>query len=135
MEIHIKTIPHSNQNYNTVGDYWIDENGTIQIRVSDMGNKDYEFLTMNHEIQEIYLCLKRGISFEEISKFDIQFEKDREAGLYIESEEPGNSKSAPYFQEHQFASLIERIASYELKVDYRDYEKKMIELTNSYKKE
>ncbi len=42
MDIHIKTVPHKEQRYNTVGDYWI-EDRVIQIRVSEMGNEDYEF--------------------------------------------------------------------------------------------
>lgn len=134
MNIQIKTIDHNQQRYNTVGDYWVDKDGIIQIRISEMGNDDYEFLVMNHELQEIYLCLKRGIKFEEIDKYDIDFEKNRDAGKYDICEEPGDSKDSPYFKEHRFASIIERLVSHELEVDYSDYEKKVIELMEFYEK-
>ncbi|MDD4409563.1 MAG: hypothetical protein PHW52_02805 [Candidatus Pacebacteria bacterium] len=134
MDIYIKTISHNEQRYNTVGDYWMDEKGVVQIRISEMGNDDYEFLVLDHEIQEIYLCLKRGITFKDIDKFDAKFERDREAGIHDEDDEPGDDRLAPYFDEHQFASLVERMASYELKVDFEEYGKRVVELTNSYRK-
>lgn len=131
MDIHIKTVPHKEQRYNTVGDYWI-EDGVIQIRVSEMGNEDYEFLTLDHEIHEIYLCLKRGIKFEDIDKFDMDFEKDRELGLYSFNDEPGDYKEAPYHREHQFASMIEEIVSSELSIDFKDYTDRVIKMTKEY---
>lgn len=132
MEIQIKTIPHNDQRYNTVGDYWVDANEIIQIRVSKMGNRDYEFLVLDHEIQEIYLCIKRGIKFEDIDKFDTHFEEERELGIHDDDDEPGDSELAPYFNEHQFASIVERLVSYELKIDFEEYERRIVELTNSY---
>ena len=39
--IEIKSIPHDQHRYETVGDYWDDGTGT-HIRVSEVGNEDYE---------------------------------------------------------------------------------------------
>ena len=35
MKINIETIPHGDQRYPTVGDYWDDSDGVVQVRVSE----------------------------------------------------------------------------------------------------
>ena len=62
MKINIETIPHSDQRYPTVGDYWDDENGVIQVRVSDMKDWRYEALVVMHELIEMFLTKHRGIA-------------------------------------------------------------------------
>ena len=37
MNITIKTIAHDKQRYDTVGDWWFDDEGDLQIRVSRVG--------------------------------------------------------------------------------------------------
>jgi hypothetical protein len=118
MNINIKTIPNKEQRYNTLGDYFDNENGT-NIFVSDLGNEDYEFLIGLHELVEQYLCKKRGIKEEDISKFDIKFEKERKDG---DDSEPGDNKNAPYRKEHFIATNIERIICGELGLNWQDYE-------------
>ena len=80
MKIQLRTIPHTKQKYETCGNYWVDQNGVRQIRVSDMGNEDYAFLVGLHEQIEQHLCLKRGITEESISAFDIAYEANRPEG-------------------------------------------------------
>ena len=124
MNINIKSIPHSEQRYETCGDYWDDEKGT-NIRVSNMGNEDYEFLVAVHELVEQYLCKKRGISEESISAFDIEYEKNR---IFEDTSEPGDNKDAPYRKEHFFATSIERLIAGELGVDWKDYDDIVLKL-------
>ena len=50
-EIHIKVIPHKEQNYNTVGDYW-KEDGVLEIRISRL-NAVEELAILQHELSEI----------------------------------------------------------------------------------
>ena len=119
-EIHFKAIPHKEQQYETVGDYY--KFGGMQFRVSKM-NEDAEFLVLMHELTEWYLTYKRGIKIKDIDKFDINFEKEREMGLHNDQEEPGNSKNAPYYAEHKFATMIERLIARELKVNWKEYDK------------
>jgi hypothetical protein len=121
MRICIETIPHDHQLYDTVGNYFTDPIGIRQIRVSEMGNADYEFLVALHELIESHLCQKRGISDESIDAFDKQFEEHRKLGVHSDDEEPGGHPDAPYYREHQFASIIEILMAYELGVDWNDY--------------
>ena len=129
MKINIETIPHKSQHYETVGDYWIDTDGTMQIRVSDMNNWKYELLVIIHEIIEQNLCIDRGIDNEkEIVPFDILFEKEREAGKHNEDAEPGDDPRAPYRKEHFTATNIERILAQELGVDWEQYNNTVMSL-------
>ena len=118
LNFEIKTIPHNEHRYETVGDYY-EENGKDQIRISDMNNSDYEFLVMIHELIELYLCKKRGIKEGDISAFDIEFEKNREEGNV---DEPGDNPNAPYRKEHSFAINIEKQLAIELNVNWADYD-------------
>lgn len=119
--IHIKTIPHYEQRYPTTGDYWRDENDTEQLRISDVGNSDYEFLVMLHELVEWYLAEKRGITDEVISNFDMKFEEEIKSGKQSEHADPGLDSRAPYKKEHAFAIKIEKEIAEELGIDWGAY--------------
>lgn len=124
----IKTIPQSEHRYPTVGDYWRDPDGTLQIRVSEMGNTDYEALVALHELIEIILTEKKGIKEEDIMAFDVQFEKEREEGLHSEDAEPGEDPKSPYRKEHVLAECLERVVGNELGVIWDDYAKTVMSL-------
>jgi len=111
MRINAKVIPHAEQRYNTVGDWWFhadpEDGGLImEIRVSDMGRRavdcDYEALLLVHEIVEAWLCWRRGITDEQVTTFDKKFEAEGNDG------EPGTSVDAPYHREHIQAELLEQ---------------------------
>ena len=116
MKIEMKTITASKQRYPTVGDYWY-AHGTRKIRVSDMKNKDYNFLVFLHEVIEQHLVEKRGISGKKITFFDITYEQSREALNPDCQDAPGNHKKCPYKKEHRFAENMERMMALELGVD------------------
>ena len=124
MNINVKTIPHKEQRYDTVGDYWDDENDT-EIRVSEEIGDDYAFLVAIHEFVEQYLCKKRGITEESITKFDEKFESLRIEG---NMDEPGDDVNAPYAKEHCFATGIERLMCAELGINWKDYDNKCYSL-------
>lgn len=119
MNINIQTIPHDQHRYPTCGDWWFDADGTLQIRVSDIGNPDYEALIVLHEFVEVLLCKKRGITTEQVDAFDKAFEASRAEG---NDDEPGDDPKAPYKKEHFFATNIEALMSAELGVDWKTYE-------------
>lgn len=119
MHIEIKTIPHKDQEYETVGFYETDADGTQQILVSDLSNPDYEFLIALHELIEAKLCEKHGIPDQEITDFDVAFEQARPAGSIAE---PGDDILSPYRDEHCFATGIERLMCVELGITWADYE-------------
>jgi hypothetical protein len=119
--IHIESISYVHQRYETLGDYYDDEKGT-QIKVTDMGAEDYEFLIALHEMVEQYLCKNRGIREEDITKFDKMFEAERDAEKWT-TEEPGDDPRAPYKKEHFFSTNIERLMAEQLGVNWQIYEK------------
>jgi hypothetical protein len=119
VNICLSTIPHKKQRYPTVGD-WIVARGRLRhIFISDMDNEDYAFLVGIHELIEAWLCLKRGISQKDVDKFDMDFEQNRDFG---DESEPGDSRKAPYFVEHQFATMVERMLATELGIDWDLYD-------------
>ena len=113
MRIVIETIPHEDQRYPTVGDWWVDEAGTWQIRVSEMGNEKAAFLVGIHELVEMATCLSDGITQEEVDKFDRH---------YAGEGEPGDDMDAPYWKQHQLATNVERSVASWLQVDWNEYE-------------
>jgi hypothetical protein len=110
---HALVIPHSAQRYNTVGDYYYPYIGTLEVRISDLKNTDYEFLVLIHELIEAHLCASRGISESEITLFDL---------AHPEVDEPGDLSDAPYHAEHTFATHIEHEIAKELKIDWDAYD-------------
>ena len=116
MRVIIDTIPHGEQRYATVGDYFTDDNGAMRILVSDLGNDDYIALVAIHELVEYVLVRKRGIAEEAITKFDMAFEEAGHDG------EPGDDPNAPYQNEHCIATAVERMICAALNVKWKDYE-------------
>lgn len=129
LNVSVKTIPHRKQKYNTVGDYLINGEGDLVIRISDLKNWKMEALITIHEIIEILLVKDRKIKIKDIDNFDIKFEKNKKKGDYSE---PGNNKRAPYYKEHQFSTKIEKMLAKELNVDWREYNNKLDKLSDSF---
>jgi hypothetical protein len=114
MNVTITTIPHSQQRYETVGDWQFDEFSNLSIKVS--GTSDWR-MTMAvgvHELVEALLCKDRGISEAEVDEFDMAYKGDGE---------PGNDPSCPYYDEHQVATIIERLLIRELGLNWQDYDR------------
>ena len=119
MNINIKTIPHKDQRYDTCGDYWWDSE-TLQVRISELGRADWEFLILIHELIEWFLIHLGGIDVNDIDRFDREYEANRKKG---DISEPGNDPKAPYHTQHMIASAFERLLAPVLGVDWGQYEK------------
>ena len=119
--MNIETIPHDQQRYETCGDYWEDENGVEEIRVSEMVDWRHEVLVAIHEIVEMALAKHRRIDEAAITEFDIRFEQSKSKGLV--SGEAADNPNAPYRREHFFATNLERLFSADLGVDWTEYER------------
>jgi hypothetical protein len=117
MIIHIETIPHERQRYSTCGDYF-DDHG-IQIRVSEMSMASM-IAVIVHELIEALLCMYRRIPFDEIDQWDMRFKGEGE---------PGDDPFAPYYDEHEFATLIERLMLRELgSITWQEHEENIAAL-------
>lgn len=116
--IAVRVIPHAEQRYPTVGDYWQEADGTWQIRISRMSDPRYEMLVLIHELHELRWALDHGVTMEEIDDFDIAFEKARAAG---DEDEPGDDPRCPVYEGHQQATAVERVAAALMGVDWNTY--------------
>lgn len=126
-EIHVKTIRHKLQRYETCGDYF-ERKGVMEFRISQLRNSDYEFLIALHELIEWYLTHRAGIPIREIDDFDKNFEEERARGLHSQDAEPGNSPKAPYGWAHRFATKIEKQLAKKLGVRWDVYESALYKL-------
>lgn len=126
VKIVIETIPHTSQRYPTVGDWWIDDDGTWQIRVSEppetstLFPEKFAFLVALHELVEMAMCRSHGITGEEIDSFDKHFAGEGE---------PGDDKNAPYHFEHRIATGVEVIIAAQLGVDWNEYDRAIEDLS------
>jgi hypothetical protein len=105
MNIFVKAIPHKEHRYPTCGDWWFDE-GTLHIRVSEEMDEKSQQLVILHELAEVMMCQSRGITQKQVDEFDMNFEANRVPG---DDSEPGDHPHAPYQEQHNIATGIERI--------------------------
>jgi hypothetical protein len=120
IHISIRTIPHTMQRYDTVGDWQYQQtDGALIIRVSDMNNWRYELLVGIHELVEATLCSIGGISQEAVDKFDLAYQGDGE---------PGDEPNCPYHGPHQIATGVERILAGIMGVVWTAYEEAIADL-------
>jgi hypothetical protein len=114
MNIHIEFIPNAEQRYETWGDWFYDEKGDLVIKVSndipELPTQEHQFLVALHELIEVKLCEKRGITQKMVDDFDM----GEVAASVPEDEEPGDHPEAPYRKEHRFAMMIEHLMAHEL---------------------
>lgn len=118
MKIIIETVPHDEQRYPTVGD-WFWQDDILHIVVSDLGNFEMEAAVAVHELIEVLLCRHRGIAQSEVDRFDEQYEAQRPEG---DISEPGDDRAAPYHKEHCFATGVERLLISELDISWQVYD-------------
>ncbi len=121
MKISIQTIPHRQQRYNTIGDWYTDKvTGSVRIFVSELDSWRYELLVGIHEVVEAFLCMHDGITEESVDQFDKQF--------VSHSNEPGDDPQAPYQRQHCLATGVERILAALLGVKWAEYEEALEKL-------
>lgn len=117
----IESIPHDQQRYETVGDWYYEQladGPCLVIRVSEMQDPRHIILVAFHELWEATLCQHRGITQQMVDKFDNEFEARRQPGNI---DEPGDDPQAPYRREHCSATGVERLLASELDVAWNPY--------------
>jgi len=114
----IQFIPHKDQRYETCGD-WFYEGDSLIIYVSALSDWKRSALVAIHELVEVVLCNHAGITQEQVDKFDEEFERARERGLYTDDEEPGDHPASPYRVQHGIATGVERILASVLGIIWR----------------
>lgn len=126
-ELHFKVISHSEQRYNTIGDYFT--NGAVEeFRVSEMGDNISEIGVFIHEVVERLWNELHGVSTEAAEEFDIRFEDAVSRELIAGDIEPGDDPAAPYYRGHQIATVVERVFTEMFGLDWQEYESAMMKL-------
>src|SRR5215831_675841 len=96
--IRIDVIPHEHQRYNTLGDYF-EVDDILHFKISDMGNRNYEFLILVHEMVERHICQTMGVTDQQIDDWDFE---------HLDAYEPGAVNGCPYALAHLVAEQFER---------------------------
>lgn len=113
MNVNMEVIPHGTQRYDTAGDWWFDEAGNLQIRVSSMDNWRSEMLVALHEFVEVVLCKNDGVTQQQVDDFDTN---------HLSSPEPGDEVDAPYRDQHCFAMAVERMVCAAMKLPWTEHD-------------
>lgn len=125
MQLEIVTVPHRDQRYDTVGDWYVAPDGTWRIQISKLDDWRHWILVAVHELVEMALCTHNNVSSGAVDRFDKAYESNRPEG---DVSDPGDSAQAPYKREHCVATAIERLMCAELDVDWEDYEDALSDL-------
>jgi hypothetical protein len=116
LRIEMRIIPKGvmrNQYRESLGDYFLDEKGTLQIRAVEMPDLMYSHYILLHEYMEAIRCYRAGISLESIERWDAS---------HADSDDPGSLKGAPYKREHDQSLTLERIACMQDGYEWQDYD-------------
>lgn len=108
----IEALPQDQMRYDTTGDWFFDQEGNLVIQVvgSDPFDDDSAFLVALHELIEVKLCHKAGITQGAVDTFDFAF---------TGKGEPGDDPAAPYRNQHRQAMILEHLMALFLgKFDY-----------------
>lgn len=111
-DINIRIIPHAEmRDQSQYGDYWPDPDGSLQIRVSQYADpRDARDIAI-HELLEAWRCAEKGISFEQIDKFDL---------AHTDHPDPGLLPDAPYHREHILSMQVDYLIAQQDGRDFAD---------------
>ena len=116
-KITIAQVEDAEFRYDTLGDWQYDErHGEVvaHIAVPKFGpDTNYAaWLIVVHEIVELFLCLRAGVTQREADDFHAA-RKD--------SDEYGDEPDCPYYDQHQIADAVEKLLCGVIGVSWKDY--------------
>jgi len=135
--LQINTVSHLKQRYDTVGD-WYRLAGVWYFAITKLPDARHRWLVLFHEFIEWGLCQMRGVSPKQIDRFDLEYEAARggdqtPCGCKY-GDDPGDDIHAPYHDEHEVATQIERLLAKVVGVDWVEYEEAIMRLPKAKKK-
>ena len=101
--------------YETLGDYWTDDQGVWHIKVVPTAGFDWALIAL-HELVEQTLCKQAGIPESAIDTFDMEWT------AHLGYLEPGDDPAAPYYHQHAQAMRMEKLFAAFLGIDWSKYE-------------
>jgi hypothetical protein len=111
--IRIEFVPHIECRNNQIGDYGEDEKGLWFKIANDLGNINYSWACMLHELVEKRLKDQDGITDKMVDEWD---------ETHLELDDPGLHPDSPYHRYHMMADSIEREFILYAKEDWIEYE-------------
>jgi hypothetical protein len=119
LDIHIKTVPHSHIRAEGAGDWHVNNNGSVEVLVSDLdGSWESELAVAIHELVECYMCRDMDINDDDVTRFDMQFEQERANGKHSLEAESGDDMRSPYRKQHLAAIHVERAVCHALGLNW-----------------
>jgi len=112
-QIVIDFIPHRQQRYRTVGD-WFFDGDVLRINASATPDERHQQLVAVHELVEALTCNVDGVTQEAVDAFDM--------GAGAALAEPGDSADAPYHEQHNVAHQVEGEVLAAMHVHWDEYE-------------
>lgn len=107
MDIIIKVIPESEQRAEVNGADWFwDEKGDLQVRVSPMSDWRYEVALAFHEAFEACLCKDAGVTQKSVDDFDMAYDLAHPDQPDLNA---GDELDAPYKHQHNYATIVDRL--------------------------
>lgn len=124
MNINIQVIENKDHRPGISGaDWYYDQKGDLQVRVSKMSDWRREMILAFHEASEAIMCRHNGVTVQAVDDYDRPFEEKKDNVTNV-----GDRTDCPYRREHCFASAIERILAGELEVPWQDYDDELAKI-------
>ena len=120
INISISPAPRSLIRSSQCGDWMILEDG-IRVLVFNELSGESQLAVAIHELVEAYLCQRDGVTEQEVCDHDDIFEAERLKGKHDEFSEPGDDPRAPYREQHQAATHVERAVCHALGLDWNKH--------------
>ena len=98
---------------NSLGDYWVDEHGILQIRAVEMPDLMFSHYILVYEYFEAIRCYRDGVSLESIEKWDADHPDD---------DDPGSLEGCPYKTYHDNSLMLERLACLQDGYTWEEYD-------------
>lgn len=128
MNINVEIKPKAQMRYNTVGDYFFQEDGSLKFEIADTGSPICNWMILIHEMIEYALLENRDVPIQTVDAFDFMYEKERDEAFHDLDDEPGFDKRSPYIREHTLATAVEMLMCAHAGVSWTDYSELIITL-------
>lgn len=95
------------------GDYWLDDQGVLQVRAIELPNLMFSHYILLHEYMEAVRCYRDGISLESIEEWDAKNSL---------SDDPGSLPGCPYGKHHIASEFLEQIVCFQDGYAWKEYD-------------
>jgi hypothetical protein len=119
LEVYPKEMIRADQ----AGDWGCARGGVEIVAASaEMSDRRSELAVCIHELIEAWMCREKGITDQQVTKFDYMFERERAEGKHGPFDEAGDDPRAPYRVQHEAATIVEKAVVFVLGLPWREHE-------------